>query len=49
MVEVRGDLRHNSYPGGDAVEMFTESITPLPSGSATIPAQRAELAEPVYP
>jgi single-stranded-DNA-specific exonuclease len=48
-VEVRGDLRHNTFPGGDAVELFTEAIAPLASGSAAIPAQRTERPETVCP
>jgi single-stranded-DNA-specific exonuclease len=48
-VEVLGDLRHNTFPGGDAVELFTEAIAPLASGSAAIPAQRTERPETVCP
>jgi hypothetical protein len=53
-VEVRGDLRHNTYPGGDPVELFTESVAPLPSGSAAIPVHcperpGGELAETLCP
>jgi single-stranded-DNA-specific exonuclease len=55
-VEVHGDLRHNTYPGGDPVELFTESISPLASGSAAIATHSpgterlgADLAGTVYP
>lgn len=47
-VEVCGDLRHNSYPGGDAVELFVDRITPLPDVPSA-PAARFEGAEAACP
>jgi single-stranded-DNA-specific exonuclease len=44
-VEVEGDLRHNTYPGGDPVELFAERVGP--SGGAAlapwVPSSAAEL------
>jgi hypothetical protein len=38
-VQVIGDLRHNSYPGGDPVELFVDQL--LHAGALLAPVQVA--------
>src|SRR6185436_17069543 len=48
-VEVCGDLRHNTYPGGEAVELFVERISPVPSDFVSALPARAEVRETAFP
>jgi single-stranded-DNA-specific exonuclease len=48
-VEVCGDLRHNSYPGGEAVELFVERISPLSPDRVSVLPGRTEVTGTACP
>jgi single-stranded-DNA-specific exonuclease len=48
-VEVSGDLRHNTYPGGDAVELFAEKVAPVSAESLPAAPARAVLTDTICP
>ncbi len=45
-VTVIGDLRHNSFPGADPVELFAEEVSPVATLMASVSTEDSDLRSP---